>query len=296
MRSIDVRANGLRFHVREAGEGDRLVLCLHGFPQSSHLFRHHQPLLARLGYRSWAPDLRGYGRSDRPARTRDYAIEILMDDVQGLIEAAGARRATLFGHDWGGLIAWLVAMRRPALVERLVIANMPHPGPLARELRRPRQLARFWYAALFQLPFLPERMLSDDGGRRVENAILSSTTAPSRFTPDDLALYREAARDPRAVRAMLAYYRAFVRGGGARRQGRLGYPTVSAPTLLIWGEQDTALGQETTLGTAAWASDLTLRYLPDASHWVLEEQPEVVGAMLEAWLEGRPVPQAWEVA
>jgi pimeloyl-ACP methyl ester carboxylesterase len=286
MRSIHVRSNGLRFHVREEGEGDRLALCMHGFPQSSHLYRHLQPTLAGLGFRAWAPDLRGYGGTDRPRHTREYAIERLIDDAVGLIDAAGTQRATLVGHDWGGLIAWFVAMRHPDRVERLVIANMPHPAPLAREVRRLPQLARFWYAALFQVPALPERLLAQDGGRRIENAILSTTTDPMRFTPDDLAVYREAVREPGALTAMLAYYRAFVRGGGGLRQRRLGYPTITAPTLVIWGEQDTALRRETLNGTDAFVANLTVRTLPDASHWVLEEAPELVAETLTAWLTG----------
>ncbi len=293
--SIEVRANGLRFHVHEEGEGDRLVLCLHGFPELGYSWRRQLPLLARLGYRAWAPDLRGYGRTERPTRTRDYAIERLMDDVEGLVEAAGVRRATVLAHDWGGLIAWYLTMRRPALVERLAIFNIPHPALLEREMRHLPQLRRSWYALVFQLPWLPERLLAGDDHRRIDNAFLTSAADPSRFTEEDLRVYREAAAEPGALTAMLAYYRALVRGGGARRQKRLGYPVIDVPTLMIWGERDTALGKETTVGTARYVRDLTLRYLPNAAHWVQQEAPEAVNVMLEAWLTGRPVPQAWEL-
>lgn len=290
-----VRANGLSFFVRAEGDGERLALCLHGFPQSSYLFRDLLPRLARLGYRAWAPDLRGYGRSERPTRTRDYAIERLLDDVEELVHAAGSTSATLIGHDWGGIIAWYVAMRRPALVDRLVVVNMAHPGPLSRELRSASQLARFWYAAMFQLPVLPERLLAHDDGRRLEDGILRSSAHPDRFTPEVLDAYRAGWREPGASTAMLSYYRAYVRGGGRLRQARLGYPTITAPTLLVWGEEDAFMRKETTIGTSAWVSDLTVRYVPDASHWVLDEVPEVVSAMLEAWLTGRAVPEAWEI-
>jgi pimeloyl-ACP methyl ester carboxylesterase len=253
-------------------------------------------LLARLGYRAWAPDLRGYGRSERPRRTREYAMEILIDDVAGLIEAAGVRRATIVAHDWGGLIAWHVAMRRPELVDRLALLNIPHPAPLARELRRLPQLRRSWYVGLFQLPWLPERFLSQDRHRPIENAFLSTAADPSRFTGEDLRVYREAAAQPGALTAMLAYYRAHVRGGGARRQRRLGFPTIEAPTLVLWGERDSALGKETTIGTSAYVRHLTTRFIPSAAHWVQQEAPEIVNAMLEAWLAGRDVPEAWEIA
>lgn len=290
---LEVRANGIRFHVREEGRGERLALCLHGFPQVGDAWRHQLPLLARLGYRAWAPDLRGYGRSERPGRTGDYAIETLIDDVAGLIEAGGGR-ATLLAHDWGAIIAWYVAMRRPELLERLVILNTPHPAPLARELRSARQLRRSLYVALFQIPWLPERILAK--GSRIDEVFLSSAVEPARFGPDALRLYREAALLPGAMRAMLAYYRAYVRGGGARRQRERGFPLIEAPTLLIWGERDTFLLRETTIGTGAWVRDLTLRYLPDAGHWVQEEAPEAVDAILESWLVGDAVPEAWELS
>lgn len=295
-KSIEVRANGLRFHVREEGAGDRLALCLHGFPELSYSWRHQLPLLARLGYRAWAPDLRGYGRTERPRDTSEYAIEILIEDVASLIRAAGVERATILAHDWGGIVAWYVAMRRPELVDRLVMMNIPHPAPLSRELRRLPQLLRSWYVGLFQLPWLPERFLSEDSHRRIENAFLSTAADPSRFTDEDLRVYREAAAQPGALTAMFAYYRAYVRGGGLRRQKKLGYPIIDAPTLMIWGERDTALGKETTIGTSAYVRDLTVRYLPNAAHWVQQEAPEAVNAILEAWLAGSAVPEAWEIA
>lgn len=290
-----VRANALRFHVWSEGEGDRLALCLHGFPELGYSFRHQLPLLARLGYRAWAPDMRGYGKSSRPPRIRDYAIEHQMADVAALIDAARVERATIVAHDLGGLTAWLFAMRYPEKVERLVIMNMPHPGPLARETWKPRQLARFWYVALFQIPGLAERSLAEDGYRHIDNAFLSSACHPLRFTEEDLRVYREAAAEPGALPAMLAYYRAYVLGGGMRRQTRLGFPSIDAPTLMIWGEHDVALGKETTIGTREWVRDLTIRYLPDASHWVQQDEPEIVNAMMEAWLTGGRVPEAWEI-
>jgi pimeloyl-ACP methyl ester carboxylesterase len=272
-----------------------LALCLHGFPELSYSWRHQLPVLAGLGYRVWAPDLRGYGQTDRPDRTRDYRMELLIDDVVGLVRAAGEEKATIIAHDWGGLIAWHVAMRHPEVVDRLVVMNLPHPAVLAREIRRGPQAMRSLYTLVFQLPWLPERLLSTDGHRRIDNAFTSMAVDPTRFTPEDLRHYREAASEPGALTAMLAYYRAYLRGGGAARQRALGFPRIDAPTLMIWGEHDTALGKETTIGTAEHVRDLTVRYLPNASHWVQQEAPETVNAMLRAWLGGSPVPQAWEV-
>jgi len=292
-----VSANGLRFHVAscEAEPGsDRLALFLHGFPEFSLSWREQLPLLARLGYKAWAPDLRGYGKTDRPPAVQDYAIEKLLDDVSGLIAASGARETLLVGHDWGGIVAWYFAMRRPAEIARLCIMNLPHPACMERALRG-RQILRSWYALFFQIPWLPERLMAAGDYRAVREAFLGMAVDKSRFPSELLRAYRDNAAHPGALTAMINYYRALVRGG-SRRQRALGYPKIETPTLMIWGEKDSALGIETSHGTEAHVSDLTLRYLPNVSHWVQQEAPGKVNAMLEAWLLGKPVPQAWEIA
>lgn len=287
-----VRANGLRFAVTTCGEGDRLALLLHGFPECAFSWRLQLPLLARLGYRVWAPDLRGYGDSERPSHIRDYAIEHLMDDVAGLIDASGARSTLLVAHDWGALIAWYFATRRLRPLDRLVIMNVPHPGAAAPALRRPRQLLRSWYALFFQIPRLPEWLLGLRRCRAIGRAMRHSATVPNSFPDEVLDVFRDNAARPGALKAMLDYYRALVRGGGARRQKALGLPPIETPTLMIWGLDDPALGVETTHGTDRWVQDLTLRYLPGVSHWVQQEAPETVNAMLEAWLCNQPVPES----
>lgn len=292
IRHQRIEANGLRFYVATAGEGERLALCLHGFPECWFSWRYQLPLLARLGYRAWAPDLRGYGDTERPSRREDYALERLLDDVAGLIDAAGARSTVLLAHDWGGVIAWYFAMRRVRPLERLVIMNLPHPALMERTLRTWRQLARSWYVLFFQLPRLPEALLRARGCRAIGDAFRNMAVDKDRFPDEVLQVYRNNAARPGALTAMLNYYRALVRGGGAARQRALGYPVIETPTLMIWGERDSALGKETTYGTKAFVRDFTLRYLPDVSHWVQQEAPEVVNGMLEAWLRGQPVPQA----
>ncbi len=285
-----VQANGLRFQVATCGEGPRLALFLHGFPESSYSWRHQMPVLAELGYRCWAPDLRGYGGTERPQHVGDYAIEILMEDVAGLIDASGAISTVLVAHDWGAILAWYFAMRRMRPLQRLVIMNVPHPGVMEREIRKPRQLLRSWYAFLFQIPRLPEWLLSRDDCRPIGEAFRASAIDKSRFPEEVLQVYREQARQPGALTAMLNYYRALLRGGGGQRQRRLGYPSITTPTLMIWGEQDIALCKETTYGTDAYVEDLTLRYLPNVSHWVQQEAPEQVNAILVSWLRNQPVP------
>jgi pimeloyl-ACP methyl ester carboxylesterase len=292
-----VSANGLRFHVATCEaepRSDRLALFLHGFPEFSHSWREQLPLLARLGWRAWAPDLRGYGQTDRPEGVAEYAIEKLLDDVSGLIAASGARETLLVGHDWGGIIAWYFAMRRSEQIARLCVMNLPHPACMERALRG-RQILRSWYALFFQLPWLPEKLLAAGDYRAVREAFVGMAVDKSRFPAELLQAYRDNAARPGALTAMVNYYRALVRGGSARQRA-LGYPRIEVPTLLLWGEKDSALGIETTYGTEQHVADLTLRYLPEVSHWVQQEAPEKVNAMLEAWLLGKPVPQAWELA
>lgn len=284
-----IAANGLEFHVACCGEGERLALCLHGFPECGYSWRHQLPLLARLGYRAWAPDLRGYGRSSRPPAMRDYAIENLMADVAGLIDASQARSVTLLAHDWGAIVAWYFAMRQIRPLERLVIMNVPHPGAVRPSLR---QLLRSWYILFFQIPGLPEWLLSRRSYEPIAQAFSGMAVDQSRFPDEVIEVYRRNAAQPGALTAMIHWYRAAVRGGGFRRQRQLGYPTIETPTLMIWGEEDRALGKETTFGTDAYVRNLTLRYLPGVSHWVQQEAPETVNEMLEAWLRDRPVPEA----
>ena len=279
-----VRANGLRFHVAAAGEGERLALCLHGFPECWYSWRHQMPLLARLGYRVWAPDLRGYGDTDRPDRMADYAIETLMDDVAGLIDASGAKSTMLLAHDWGGIVATFFATRRLRPLERLVLLNIPHLGA-ARKQAGFRQRLRSWYVLFFQIPGLPERMFGRDG-RRLARMLRRSAVRPEAFSEADLEVYRRNAAHPGAAKAMIDYYRALVRGGGARRQLALGLPPIEVPTLMLWGTGDVALGVELTRGTREFIPDLTLRYLEGVGHWVQQEAPEEVNRLIEGWLAG----------
>ena len=145
VETISVDANGVRFEVDTQGEGDRLVLCLHGFPEHSIAWRFQMPYLANLGYRVWAPNMRGYGNTDAPKGLKNYQLEVLMKDVEELIKASDATEVTLLSHDWGALIAWHLAMRKPALIDRLVICNVPHPFLFWRAISRSfEQLRRSW--------------------------------------------------------------------------------------------------------------------------------------------------------
>ncbi len=287
-----VDANGLRFEVDMCGAGDRLALCLHGFPEHSFSWRYQLPMLADLGYRAWAPNLRGYGNSSRPAGVAAYAIEHLLDDVAGLIDASGCSETVLIAHDWGAVIAWYFAMRLPRPIERLVICNVPHPVPARRAMGKGlAQLRKSWYVFFFQIPGLPEWLLGRNEAKGVGEAIRGSSGDRSRFPDPVIEVYRRNAAQPGALTAMVNYYRALVRGGGGARQHALGYPIIETPTLMVWGEDDVALTKATTFGTDEVVRNLTIRYLPRVSHWVQQEQPETVNAMIRSFLKAEPVPE-----
>jgi len=280
---ITVRANGLDFEVLEAGEGDRLALCLHGFPEHAYSWRNQIPLLVSLGYRVWAPNQRGYGNTSRPLEVSAYEISHLLEDVTGLIDASGATSVTLIAHDWGAAVAWFYAMRPARPIEKLAILNVPHPALFSKALRSSRaQQLRSWYMGFFQIPRLPEWLLGRRHAYAIGEIFRRSATDKSRFTPDVLAVYRNQASRPGALTGMLNWYRAAPRGIANAMRG--GVPQIEIPTIVIWGEEDSALGKETTYGTEAYVKDLAIHYLPGVSHWVQQDAPERVNEILEPFL------------
>jgi pimeloyl-ACP methyl ester carboxylesterase len=277
-----VEANGLRFELAECGTGERLALCLHGFPELNYSWRFQIPLLAARGWRVWAPNLRGYGATDKPAGVEAYRLDTLAADVAALIDASGAREVMLLAHDWGAIIAWHFAIRKLRPLVRLVIMNVPHPKVGLREIRHWRQFRRSWYIFFFQLPRLPERMMAARGARGIKGAFYNMAVDKSRFPRDILQTYADAAQRPGAITAMINYYRALLRypDGKAIGDGR-----VEIPTLMVWGEEDSALNIRCTEGTEEWVPLIELHRLPGVSHWVQQEAPEKVNAILAGWLD-----------
>ena len=276
-----VEANGQTFEVATAGKGRKLALCLHGFPELHYSWRHQIPLLVGLGYRVWAPNLRGYGGSSKPEGIASYRLNTLVQDVAALIDASGAEEVTLIAHDWGAIIAWHFAILKIRPLARLVIMNVPHPQCARRELKHWHQLKKSWYIFFFQLPRLPEWLLGRNGAERVKRAFSRMAVDKSRFPDEDLQVYADAASRPGALRSMINYYRALLRTPDARQ---IGDGRVDIPTLMIWGEEDSAIDIRCTEGTNEWVPDLELHRLPGVSHWVQQETPEQVNAILREWL------------
>ena len=276
-----IEANGLTFEVATAGEGDHLAICLHGFPELHYSWRHQMPALADMGYRVWAPNMRGYGATDRPTAKKDYRLRNLAADVGALIDASGASKVTLIAHDWGAVVAWYFAIMKVRPLERLVILNVPHPNCARRELKHMRQLKKSWYIFFFQLPWLPEKFLGRDNAASISRVFRDSAINKGLFTSEELEPYRRAAAQPGALTAMFNYYRALLQTPDARDTGE---GMVDVPTLVLWGEQDVALDIHLLDGTDAYVSDLTVRRFPDASHWVQQDVPDKVNAALREWM------------
>lgn len=273
----EILTNDLRMHYVTQGTGP-LVVLLHGFPEFWYSWRFQIPELAAHGFRVVAPDLRGYNRTEKPRS--GYDIPTLLRDIAGLIEGLGEERAIIVGHDWGGVLAWLFAIDYPHMTSRLIVLNAPHPGAMQRELRTPVQMRKSWYILAFQIPWLPEYLLSRDHARAIGNLIYGAAFQKAAFPSAELEKYQEAISKPGALTAALNYYRQLVRHGQRLYRNRT--LRVDAPTLLIWGEHDVALGIELTHNLNEWVPNLQIKYIPDSGHWVQQEQPEQVNrSMLE---------------
>jgi epoxide hydrolase 4 len=284
-RPTSIATNGVRLTVARDGPDDGPpVILLHGFPEFWYGWRHQIGPLAAAGFRVLAPDQRGYDASEKPGRVRDYALDTLAADVVGLIDATGRDRAAIVGHDWGGIVAWWVAVRHPGRVERLAILNAPHPVAFRCYLwTHPAQLLRSWYAFAFQVPGLPEAAFRRNGWARLVKALIK-TSRPGTFTEGDFERYRRAWSEPGAMRSMVNWYRAAMRHRPTPPED----PRVHAPTLIIWGTGDRFLGRGLAEESLGLCDSGRLEWIEEATHWVQHEEPDRVNRLLIEFLEGPP--------
>lgn len=272
-----VKVNDLWLHVVLAGpEQGPLMIFLHGFPEFWYGWKEQIEFFAAAGYRVAAPDQRGYNLSDRPAGVDSYRLDVLAQDVVGLIEALGRDRAVIAGHDWGGIVAWWLGKHFPERVERLIVMNAPHWLAFREDLERnPAQWARSSYALFFQIPRIPEGLYSL--GRSIFMALaLQLTSRPGTFSSGDLQQYRRAWGQPGALKAMLNWYRALLR----RPPPYPDNPYVAVPTLILWGCRDRFLGTELARASAALCVKGRLVLFRGATHWLQHEEAQQVNQMI----------------
>jgi len=284
--------NGIRLHYVTAGTG-KLIMFVHGFPEFWYAWKDQLAAFGRE-YQAVAPDMRGYNLSAKPADVEQYQMHHLIGDLRALATHLGHQTFILVGHDWGGAVAWALAAREPAAVEKLLIINAPHPNIFARELRKnPAQQRASQYMLTFRSP-QAEQMLAADNYAALVTMVLKRGLKQGYFTQADLRAYQEAWAQPGALTGGLNYYRASRiappdPSEGPAAHGPADPPPciVRVPTLVIWGLRDQALLAGNLDGLEAFVADLTIERVPDGSHWIVHEQPERINAMIRSFIEGR---------
>ena len=274
--------NGVTLHYAKAGSG-QLMLFLHGFPEFWYAWKDQ---LAEFGkdHLAVAPDMRGYNLSSKPAAVDQYRMPLLVEDIRALatkLGASPARKFILVGHDWGGVVAWATAMTHPDLIEKLVIVNAPHPAVFRREIEKnPAQQKASAYMLMFRGPDAEKTLSANDHGMLV-SIVLGEGLKKGHFTDADKKAYLEAWSQPGALTGGLNYYRASQVGPPAGAQAsanELGQamPKISVPTLVLWGERDTALLTGNLEGLDEHVAPLTIKRIPDGTHWVVHEKRDLV--------------------
>jgi pimeloyl-ACP methyl ester carboxylesterase len=272
-----IKTNGVRLHVVQAGPKSGIpMLLLHGFPETWRCWIRQVPSLVNAGCRVIAPDQRGYNLSDKPRGIKAYRAETLVEDILGLINALDYEKVNVVGHDFGALVAWMLAIKHPERLHRLGIINVPHPAVIRRFLLRDlEQVRRSLYAFFFQLPWFPEAILRLGNWGVAANG-LCRTSNKNAFTEEDIQKYKQAWSQPGAMTAMLNWYRAAF----WYRPQITSDMHVRVRTLMLWGVHDVALSRRMARPSLDYCEDGNLIFFPDATHWVQREEADEVNRHL----------------
>jgi pimeloyl-ACP methyl ester carboxylesterase len=267
--------NGIQLNVIYEGEGnEQLIIFLHGFPEFNLAWHKQLPFFANNGFYALAPDQRGYNLSSKPKGVKPYILDNLVADIAGWIKQLTSKKIILVGHDWGGGVAWALAIKHPELLHKLVILNMPHLALMKKHLRsNVKQMFKSWYAAFFQLPVLPELVCRIWNFKFLASSLVC-TSNKGTFTREQLEIYKQAWKKPYALTAMLNWYRAF------KYDLFKTYHDVSVPTLLIWGKKDATLSVEMATDSVKKCTNGKLVILDDATHWLHHEKPDEVNRLI----------------
>uniref|UniRef100_A0AC34Q4M4 AB hydrolase-1 domain-containing protein n=1 Tax=Panagrolaimus sp. JU765 TaxID=591449 RepID=A0AC34Q4M4_9BILA len=283
----------IKMHYVETGDASKpLMLFVHGFPEFWYSYRHQLKYFER-NYHCVAVDLRGYGDSSRPTSVASYGVKTLVHDLIEAIEKLGRKKAIVVAHDWGALLAWNLALTRPEMVEKLVILNVPHPLAFRKQFKTGfKQLFKSWYMFLFQAPFLPELLLSLEDFKMLISMFKgkkSGLVHSENFTDDDVEAWKYTFSKLDAFKGPINYYRALLRQIDAPKHEDW---TVKPKTLIIWGDQDAALAVEGAIDSVNFCENGVLKRIPDASHWVQQDVPDVVNSLIDEFLNENDLPKS----
>ncbi|PSB24552.1 alpha/beta fold hydrolase [Stenomitos frigidus] len=280
-----VETNRIRLHYVTQGDGE-LVLLLHGFPEFWYAWRFQIPALARH-FKVVVPDLRGYNESDKPAS--GYDLDTLSADIQGLIESLGYARAHIVGHDWGGTIAWHLAQKFPQYLNRLAILNAAPPQRFLQEMvGNLDQLRRSWYVLAFQVPGIPEWLIQQNLKEFLNNLLQGQAVRKGAFSNEETKLYQSALEKPGALSAALNYYRQMLSPWSWLKEFGRTPNLVTAPTLVLWGEEDSLLSQNLIKELDQFVqAPFRLTLVPHCGHWIQQEAPQTVNRELLSFLRQR---------
>lgn len=282
--------NGVRLHYARAGTGKKLILFVHGFPEFWYAYKNQLEAFG-TDYTAIAPDMRGFNLSDKPTEEAQYQIRYMVEDLRQLAEKLGYKKFTLVAHDWGGVIAWVFGMAHPEYLDKLIIVNAPHPAIFKRELLgNPEQQKNSQYMLLFRSP-QAEAAIAADNYKLLYDAVLAKGLKDGYFNEADIKAYRDAWAQPGAMTGGLNYYRASKLSPPAPNTTTLEFEygfadnksQVNVPTLVIWGEQDGILTTN-LVGLDQYVPQLTIKRIPDGSHWVIHEKPELVNQYIREFV------------
>lgn len=285
-----VTVNGVKLHYVTQGKG-QVILFLHGFPEFWYAWKDQLPEFGKT-HQAIALDMRGYNLSEKPPKVTDYAVPTLVADIKAFLEKVSkGKKAILVAHDWGGAIAWVYAAMYPDTLEKLVIINAPHPTIFTRELQsNPAQQKASAYMNFFRSENAEQLLSANDYGALV-TGVFGSSSKPDSFTQEDRKAYIAAWSQPGALTGGLNYYRAANLGppsADSKEKSGLAtmtLPPVKVPTLVIWGEKDTALLTGNLDGLDKVVPSLTIKRIPNGSHWVVHEEPETVNKAIHEFLK-----------
>ena len=285
--SIYVNSDDIQLHVVYSGDNEnKMMIFLHGFPECWYSWRYQLKYFSR-NYLTVAPDLRGYNLSSKPESKDKYKIRYLLNDVKALINHFNKSSAVIIGHDWGGLIAWWMAMKYPQLVDKLIILNAPHPGVWLNNVKfMPKQLRKSWYIFFFQVEDTPEEYFRYNDFTNLKLTMQLTTYKKEVFDKEEMNKFVECWKKDNSLKYMINYYRANLKPTDFMSfSKKFSFPLIRCQTLIIWGVHDFALEKDLLIGTEKYVKKLDIVYIDDAGHWIQQEVPDKVNKEIKRFIE-----------